>query len=634
VDVFCSEAFFGGSYSPLLKLHNKEIAELMRYVASLKRCNLDLRAVKSDKRYLDVMRSGVLAEGNEWLLDSAVRQMHKAASDKPHRPELTNYIVRGGKIAYQLEGRDEFSTEWSYHYETNAAYLYEFGRGRITEAELMSELAIHVSCGEFSYARLPKAFKHILGVTGTLDEKKLPPQMHDTLKRDLAIEHFTYCPSMYHTHKRGWEPAAEGYVQLATSEDEHFHLLVDEIQSRLKPNKDVDDQRSVLIYLRDDAMINRFRDSAYFDKYRNMAGVLTEVTAATREEYEKLVKDATRQGMVTLAKPCFGRGTDFKIFDDRMEDCGGMHVILGYYPRSLSELVQIMGRCARQGNRGSFSMVLELCALVREFDLKPETVQAWPAAEIFDKLSAVREALEIKEVQSLRELAMKRKEAHNGVVSALRAFQDGSACEMGKLMKRYNSHDSQTVGENGLHVIVCLDDSYSMSGQRWKEAVHAFRAFWKELAADQMVSKHVSVIIFNSEVRLAHEMAPVSGSPLELQFKGGQTAFAPPVFAASQLIAQHGPDQGYTAVVVFMSDGVAGDAGNATQELENLAVAHGSHFASYTVGFGSGASRTLESMAFANGAQESRNYSTANVGNLASAFSKVASTIAPGRSPG
>ena len=39
------------------------------------------------------------------------------------------------------------------------------------------------------------------------------------------------------------------------------------------------------------------------------------------------MKATTQQGMLTLASRMYGRGTDFKIFDDRMEACGGMHVL-------------------------------------------------------------------------------------------------------------------------------------------------------------------------------------------------------------------------------------------------------------------------------------------------------------------
>lgn len=52
-------------------------------------------------------------------------------------------------------------------------------------------LALHLRCGEFPFAKLPDLFTNILGVTGTLDAKRLPTQMHDVLK-SVGIKQFTY----------------------------------------------------------------------------------------------------------------------------------------------------------------------------------------------------------------------------------------------------------------------------------------------------------------------------------------------------------------------------------------------------------------------------------------------------------
>ena len=182
-------------------------------------------------------------------------------------------------------------------------------------------------CGEFSFAKLPESFKYILGVTGTLDESKLPGQMHDVLRIDVNIKQFTYCPSMYHTQKRDFKPNNPAYVQLAKGEDEHFNLIVDEINMRLKPTVAIEGERCVIVFFRSEIELQRFRSSSYFGAYKDKAAVLSEKTAAQHKDRQGIIKAATRQGMLTLASRMYGRGTDFKIFDDRMEACGGMHVL-------------------------------------------------------------------------------------------------------------------------------------------------------------------------------------------------------------------------------------------------------------------------------------------------------------------
>ena len=45
-----------------------------------------------------MLDSGLLAQGNEWLLERAVREMDKAA--RSYSPGMHEHIVRGGKILY------------------------------------------------------------------------------------------------------------------------------------------------------------------------------------------------------------------------------------------------------------------------------------------------------------------------------------------------------------------------------------------------------------------------------------------------------------------------------------------------------------------------------------------------------
>jgi len=431
VDVFCSPTFLGGSFCPVAEIKGPEVIALLRHIWSLRHIGrLDLNTVVDHESYRCVLESGLVSADNAWFLRKAVGLMHEAAKSRPTR----KYILRNGRLAYKVDGRNEYSTNFVYTWESNAAYFYAFESGEITEEQLTTNLSLWVSCGTLAYARLPKAFEHILGVTGTLDESKLPPNMHDVLKSEVGIEHFTYCPSMYHAQKRDWEPTDKTYMRLAADEDEHFNLIADEIQSRLKPLKKVDDQRSVIVFFHDIDELNRFRDSSYFSGYRNMAGVLSEITAMTPESCDSIIKAATRQGMVTLSTRAFGRGTDFKIFDDRMEDCGGMHVMQTFFSHEISEEVQIQGRCARQGHTGSYSMVLKIGSLVTKFKLRETDVKAWPSNEVYAKLCQIRNQEALKEVTSLRRRAKEWKQAHDETVAAIA----GGPTAMARFVRKQN----------------------------------------------------------------------------------------------------------------------------------------------------------------------------------------------------
>jgi preprotein translocase subunit SecA len=61
---------------------------------------------------------------------------------------------------------------------------------------------------------------------------------------------------------------------------------------------------------------------------------------------------------VTFCTRGYGRGTDFICNDTNVDKEGGVHVILTFKPEDYSEEVQIMGRTARQSNKGSFQIIV------------------------------------------------------------------------------------------------------------------------------------------------------------------------------------------------------------------------------------------------------------------------------------
>jgi preprotein translocase subunit SecA len=102
--------------------------------------------------------------------------------------------------------------------------------------------------------------------------------------------------------------------------------------------------------------LKEFENSDKFKKTISNYQTLTEHNDDS--EKEDRVTKATYAKMVTLSTPSFGRGTDFICRDPQVEKNGGVHVICTFFPELLSEFVQIQGRTARQGDPGSFTMIL------------------------------------------------------------------------------------------------------------------------------------------------------------------------------------------------------------------------------------------------------------------------------------
>lgn len=77
------------------------------------------------------------------------------------------------------------------------------------------------------------------------------------------------------------------------------------------------------------------------------------------EREAEIVAQAGQIGQVTIATNMAGRGTDIQL-DPAVEAAGGLHVILSELHESARIDRQLIGRCGRQGDRGSFRYYLSL----------------------------------------------------------------------------------------------------------------------------------------------------------------------------------------------------------------------------------------------------------------------------------
>ena len=77
-----------------------------------------------------------------------------------------------------------------------------------------------------------------------------------------------------------------------------------------------------------------------------------------REEAE-IVAEAGQAGRITVATNMAGRGTDIRLHP-AVSEAGGLHVILTEYHESRRIDRQLFGRCARQGDPGSYESIVAL----------------------------------------------------------------------------------------------------------------------------------------------------------------------------------------------------------------------------------------------------------------------------------
>ena len=92
------------------------------------------------------------------------------------------------------------------------------------------------------------------------------------------------------------------------------------------------------------------------------------------EREAEIVESAGQVGRVTVATNMAGRGTDIKLSEDALT-AGGLHVICSELHESARIDRQLIGRCGRQGDPGSFRQYLSLEDDILETGLKEGTVR-------------------------------------------------------------------------------------------------------------------------------------------------------------------------------------------------------------------------------------------------------------------
>ena len=137
----------------------------------------------------------------------------------------------------------------------------------------------------------------------------------------------------------------------------------------------VDSGRPVLIGSRSVAK------SEALSKMFHHAGITHEILNARNEAEEaSIVASAGDLGRVTISTSMAGRGTDIKI-SDQVATNGGLHVLIAELNDCQRIDRQLIGRCARQGDPGSYQFFLSREDLI--FDKKNKT-GFW--IKLFDKL--------------------------------------------------------------------------------------------------------------------------------------------------------------------------------------------------------------------------------------------------------
>eukprot|EP00978_Attheya_sp_CCMP212_P009335 scaffold22059_cov52-Attheya_sp.AAC.2 len=234
-----------------------------------------------------------------------------------------------------------------------------------------------VSCGQFSYANISP--ERILGVSGTLTALG---EYEKNVLAKYGVNTFMYVPSVYGESNFQFDKAGDG-IRIESSLSDFFHSITDQIQRLVK------EKRAVIVFFQDNLRLKEFTNSAFYRQLGRQKKLLTEELSTTDKEF--IIKKAATKGNVTLSTAVFGRGTDFFCKDETVQRQGGVHIIQAFLSEEQSEEIQIQGRTARQGKKGSYQMILLDSHLQYQYDLKIGWKDKVPKEDWYDCLSSARE---------------------------------------------------------------------------------------------------------------------------------------------------------------------------------------------------------------------------------------------------
>jgi hypothetical protein len=388
------------------------------------------------------------------ILDEAIKDMLNCL--KTYKSQ--EYIVKDGQIGYKYQDDIDFDT--TYGYNTMFAYFHENKNNKISDFALNKNLGIWIRLGSFSYAEIPlQNFNSIIGVTGTLaelvDEKakkyeSILTQKQNSIINDVYhIKNTTYMPSVYGRNNLKFEKTEDVLVE---KEENHFKIICQEIKKKIR--KEV----AIFVVFETIQELNHFYGSNEFTEFKAQAKYVTE--EANSSERKANISHATQASHITLFTRVFGRGTDFIVHDEKVTDNGGVHVIQTFLSDEYSEEVQIKGRTARQGNPGTYQLIISSKQL-EKYPSASEGIQNEPLSNRYRFLDKIRREFyenqyseNIKQVDSINESHTKSIQFKNDLIQQ---NPDWNKIKSFLLCENKAAYGSQT-----LKTLILLDATGSM----------------------------------------------------------------------------------------------------------------------------------------------------------------------------
>jgi len=395
VDIFFSKEFHGKIYSSSLVHKHKTIIDLFEFIWNQRNIAPDefLNHIKNSDQYIECRNIF-----NDWnkLLDETLKDI----LNDLYNFESHQYFAINNKIGYK--DNDQVVYNIRYGYKTVFAYFKEFETGKITRESLEENIGITIKCSDFSFSEIPKMFDYIFGVSGTVET--LGEGQKKMIADEYNIRQYTILPSIFGRNNLQFNKQTNFFIEIdnikkdfivnensdgdkfledqnnnnikvvekvENKDIQYFYRITEEIKRGLIGQGSSKPQRAVLVIFKD---LDRLNNYLLFNSL-SIEGFNIISESLNDKEVQDAIKSACRKGVVTLATASFGRGYDFIIRDKSLNAEGGLHVIQAFLSDDMAEQIQIMGRTARQGNTGSYSLIVQYEDIKKKYEITKESLE-------------------------------------------------------------------------------------------------------------------------------------------------------------------------------------------------------------------------------------------------------------------
>lgn len=244
---------------------------------------------------------------------------------------------------------------------------------------------------------------------------------------DFGIDSYSFLPSVYGNKKL----FSNNGIHLTADETTYRRVIAQEI------SKYVGQERGVLVFFEEDKRLADFVNSEYCTKFK---GVNTLTSSSSKEDRNYIIQRAATCNQITFSTSPFGRGTDFFSSDKKLDTKGGLHVIQTVFSLEQSEEIQTMGRTARQGQQGSYEMILCDMHLMNLFPGMGEISGSISGEQLYKLLDRQRQAAYNSRLNTIRGKVRKSKAADAISRDYLEALKVGELRKSRRLFRDlYNS---------------------------------------------------------------------------------------------------------------------------------------------------------------------------------------------------